>query len=64
MKITCGTDIIEIDRVKKAIEDSQEDFLNRVFNQSEIEYCEGRKKTSRQKGDNSGVSTTSEYTAA
>ena len=43
MKITCGTDIIEIDRVKKAIEDGQEEFLNRVFTQSEIKYCESKK---------------------
>ena len=43
MKITCGTDIIEIERVKSAIEDSREEFLDRVFTQSEIEYCEGRK---------------------
>ena len=43
MRITCGTDIIEIARVKKAIEDNNEEFLNRVFTPSEIEYCEGRK---------------------
>lgn len=43
MKITCGTDIIEIDRVKKAIEDNEDEFLNRVFTQTEIEYCEAKK---------------------
>ena len=43
MKITCGTDIIEIDRVKKAIEDNEDEFLNRVFTQSEIKYCEGKR---------------------
>ena len=42
MKITCGTDIIEIDRVKKAIEDNKK-FLEEVYNKKEIEYCEGRK---------------------
>ena len=43
MKITCGTDIIEIDRVKKAIEGSQEEFLDRVYTKNEIEYCESKK---------------------
>ncbi len=43
MKITCGTDIIEIDRVKKAIEDTQEEFLDRVYTKNEIEYCESKK---------------------
>lgn len=48
MKITCGTDIIEIDRVRKAIEENQEEFLNRVFTQKEIEYCESRKNAKYQ----------------
>lgn len=44
MKITCGTDIIEIDRIKQAIEDKTGDaFLERVFSQKEIEYCESKK---------------------
>ncbi len=41
MKITCGTDIIEIDRIKKAIEDNKK-FLDEVYNEKEKEYCEGR----------------------
>lgn len=44
MNITCGTDIIEIDRVKKAIEDTGDEFLNRVFTQNEIEYCESKRQ--------------------
>lgn len=40
MEITCGTDIIEIDRIKKSI---TERFLKEVYNDSEIEYCEGKK---------------------
>jgi len=48
MKITCGTDIIEIDRVKKAIEGSQEEFLDRVFTQNEIEYCESKRNVKYQ----------------
>lgn len=33
-----GTDIIEVERVKKAMEDVS--FILRVFTQNEIEYCE------------------------
>lgn len=43
MKITCGTDIIEIGRIKDSIEDMGERFLARVFTKKEIEYCESRK---------------------
>ena len=40
MKITCGTDIIEIDRIKDAIE--KEGFKKRVYTEKEIEYCESK----------------------
>lgn len=43
MKITCGTDIIEIDRVKESIEELGEKLIKRVFTDKEIEYCESRK---------------------
>lgn len=43
MKITCGTDIIEIDRIKKCIEEGEK-FKNKVFTQNEIEYCESKNK--------------------
>ena len=43
MKVTCGTDIIEIERIKKAIERGGERFLNTVFTENEIKYCEERK---------------------
>lgn len=43
MNVTCGTDIIEIDRVKDAIEKTGDKFLKRVFTKKEIEYCEGKK---------------------
>lgn len=43
MKISCGVDIIEIDRVKESIEKLGDKFLNRVFTDKEIEYCESRK---------------------
>lgn len=42
MQINCGTDIIEINRIKESIEELGEKFLNRVFTEKEIEYCEGR----------------------
>ena len=43
MKISCGVDIIEIDRVNESIEQLGDKFLNRVFTDKEIEYCESRK---------------------
>ena len=43
MKIKCGTDIIEIDRIKESIESLGEKFLNKVFTQNEIQYCESKK---------------------
>ena len=43
MKIKCGTDIIEIDRIKESIETLGEKFLNKVFTKNEIEYCESKK---------------------
>ena len=43
MKITCGTDIIEIYRIKNDIEELKEKFLNRIFTKKEIEYCESKK---------------------
>ena len=43
MKIYCGTDIIEIERIKKSIERSQESFLKLIYTPAEIEYCESKK---------------------
>lgn len=43
MNITCGTDIIEIERIKESIENIGEKFLKRVFTDKEIEYCESKK---------------------
>ena len=44
MKITCGTDIIEIERIKQTMEDMEQAFKDRVFTEAEIQYCESRKK--------------------
>lgn len=41
--ISCGTDIIKVDRVKKSIEDLGEKFLKRVYTDEEINYCESRR---------------------
>lgn len=43
MKIKTGVDIIEIDRVKKCIEDTEGKFCERVYTKKEIEYCENKK---------------------
>lgn len=43
MKVTCGTDIIEINRIKESIEKLGDVFLNRIFSQNEIDYCESKK---------------------
>lgn len=43
MKVTCGTDIIEISRIKESIDDIGKKFLDKVFTTNEIEYCESKK---------------------
>ncbi|MCI8759892.1 MAG: holo-ACP synthase [Clostridia bacterium] len=45
MKICCGTDIIEIERMKENIEDSiiGKAFVQRIYTQKEIAYCESKK---------------------
>lgn len=47
MQITCGTDIIEIDRIKRAIEDNEK-FIEEVYTKEEIKYCEGKNKVKYQ----------------
>ena len=43
MKTFCGTDIIEIGRIKKSIEKKGTKFINKIYTQNEIEYCESKK---------------------
>lgn len=43
MKIACGTDIIEIERIKENIEKLGEKFLNKIYTEKEIQYCESKK---------------------
>lgn len=48
MKIACGTDIIEIARIKKSIENIGERFLHTIFTENEIEYCESHESNKYQ----------------
>lgn len=45
MRICCGTDIIEIKRIQESIEDEKtgKAFVEKVYTQKEIEYCESKK---------------------
>ncbi|EGD47708.1 holo-acyl-carrier-protein synthase [Ruminiclostridium papyrosolvens DSM 2782] len=42
MKLLLGTDIVEVDRVKQAIENGGVKFSEKVFTPDEIQYCESR----------------------
>lgn len=44
MQIKCGTDIIEIERIKESVQSTNEKFLERVYTQTEIQYCESKHK--------------------
>lgn len=48
MKVYCGTDIIEVERIEKAIKEHQNKeknvFLEKVYTEKEIEYCESKGK--------------------
>ena len=46
MKITVGTDIIEVKRIEKAFEN--DNFARTVFTEKEIEYCESKKASKYQ----------------
>ncbi len=43
MIIKTGTDIIEVSRIKDSIEKLGDKFLNRVYTDNEIKYCESKK---------------------
>ena len=38
--MNCGIDIIEISRIKETIEKNGETFLNKIYTENEIKYCE------------------------
>lgn len=49
MLIHCGTDIVKIDRIKKALlNKTGEGFKARIFSEEEISYCESKGKGSFQ----------------
>lgn len=39
----CGTDIVNVDRIRKSIEELGERFKKRVYTDEEINYCESRR---------------------
>lgn len=43
MKIVNGTDIVEISRIQRDVEQIGERFLNKIYTKKEIEYCESKK---------------------
>ena len=48
MRILTGTDIIEIDRIEKSLRQFDSSFLNKIYTQNEIKYCESKKKSKYQ----------------
>ncbi len=42
MKIRTGIDIIEIERIKQSIEETEGRLCERVYTQKEVEYCESK----------------------
>lgn len=45
MQVLCGTDIIEISRIKTAIQNEKYDFIKRIFTEKEIQYCESKNES-------------------
>lgn len=48
MENLIGIDIVEINRIKKAIEKRGERFLGKIYTKAEIEYCELKNKSKYQ----------------
>lgn len=42
MNIACGTDIIEVKRIEKAIKTKKDKFLKEIYTEKEIKYCESK----------------------
>lgn len=42
MRITCGTDIIEVKRIQNSIENFGSTFLNKIYTPFEIQYCKSK----------------------
>lgn len=48
MKLASGVDIVEIPRVQKSIEHIGKKFLDTIYTEEEIEYCESHKNNKYQ----------------
>lgn len=48
MKISTGIDVIEVERIKKAIEELGDTFLNKIYTEKEIQYCNRSEKVKYQ----------------
>ncbi|HHW47194.1 MAG TPA: holo-ACP synthase [Clostridiaceae bacterium] len=48
MAILCGVDVVEVERIKRALEKDGNSFKNKVFTDKEIEYCEKKNSTKYQ----------------
>lgn len=44
LKITCGTDIIEVNRMQESIERLGDKFVNKIFTPYEVTYCNSKKE--------------------
>src|SRR3990172_2297944 len=46
MIVSVGVDLIEVERVRRALEDAKigQRFRRRVYTEKEIEYCEGKER--------------------
>lgn len=42
MKVYSGIDVIEVERIKENIEKYESRFLNKIYTEKEIEYCESK----------------------
>ena len=42
MKIKCGTDIVEIERIRNSIEKLGDKFINKIYTEEEKKYCESK----------------------
>lgn len=44
MQVKTGIDIIEVNRIKTSIEDLGDKFINRIYTDKEIQYCNSKKR--------------------
>lgn len=46
MRLSCGIDIVEISRIRNALEKQGDRFKTKVFTENEISYCDARNASS------------------